>query len=263
VSPIRSLLISACATFAIAMPLAVLPAVPGAAQDLSNPGSAFGEDLPTQEYANVITKTTRGHRIGKADAEAELIEFISYTCGHCADFARQADGTLDVVAIGPGQVAVEVRPVIRNYLDLVVTLLVQCGDTQNFKNRHRMYLYSQDDWLQKAINAPQSQQAAWARGDAAARLSAARALDLDDKLAQQGMSLARINTCLADDASAQAIMAADKADRAEFGITGTPTFALDGKTLKDTHDWPALSTVLQERFRPASQQSVTNGRFGG
>lgn len=243
--------------------LAAPAAAPVTAQDLANPRSELVDDLRPQVWLARIERTERGHRIGNPEAEAHLIEFISYTCSHCADFAKQSDGTLDVMAIGPGDLSVEVRPVIRNYLDLVVTLLVQCGEPDGFKNRHRMFLYSQDDWLQQAMNAPQSQQAVWARGNAEARLSAARALDLDDMLIARGASAPAVNACLTDDAAAQALMANDRADRSEFGVRGTPTFALDGETLTDVHSWPALSTVLQDRFRPAKAQQSVNGRVTG
>lgn len=231
----------------------------GAAQDLANPPSEFVDNLPPQAWIGVIEKTDRGHRIGKPQADALLIEFISYTCSHCASFAKQSDGTLDLVAIGPGYVAVEVRPVIRNYLDLVVTMLAQCGGPEGFKDRHRAFLYSQSEWLQKAINAPQSQQAIWARGDAEARLNAARALDLDDRLMRKGLTAPQVNACLMDEKAAQTILANDKADRAEFGIKATPTFALDGQTLDGVHDWPTLSVTLQERFRPEPSESVSGG----
>lgn len=226
--------------------------MPGAAQELENPQSAFVDNLPPQVWIATIERTERGHRMGKPEAEAELVEFISYTCSHCADFARQGGPTLDLAAVGPGYLNVEVRPVIRNGLDLVVTMLAQCGDPSGFKDRHRMFLYSQNDWLTKAINAPKSQQAVWSRGDANARLNAARALDLDDMLAQRGLTTPEINTCLADDAAASAILANGRADATEFGITGTPSFALDGKLLTNVHDWPGLSGVLQSRFKPAA-----------
>jgi len=152
-----------------------------------------------------------------------------------------------------------VRPVIRNSLDLVVTMMAQCGDADGFIRRHRSFLYTQDKWLPKAINAPQSQRAIWARADAEARLNAARALDFDDLMISKGLTAQQVNACLADDAAAQAIMAADSADRREFGITGTPTFALNGRTLENVSDWPSLSIVLQEAFRPKPQESVTGG----
>ena len=254
-------------TFASAVAVAGLAALalskPGAAQDLSKEQSEFVDSLPPQAWLSVTEKTERGHRIGKPEAEGQLIEFISYTCGHCADFAKQSDGALDVAAIGPGHLAVEVRPVVRNYLDLVVSLLVQCGDPSGFKDRHRTFLYTQDNWLDKAIKAPQSQQEIWARGTAQARLNAAHALDFDDMLNAKGMSLPQINACLADDTAAQSILANAKADRSEFGITGTPSFALDGETVSEAHDWPTLSAVLQERFRPDPQESVTDGLSGG
>ncbi|MEL6487587.1 MAG: thioredoxin domain-containing protein [Pseudomonadota bacterium] len=247
---------AACLTaFASAL---VLPAS-GTAQDLSNPKSDFAKDIPAQGWQTQTERTDRGHLIGNPEADAQLIEFISYTCSHCADFAKQSDGTLDLAAIGPGFVSVEVRPVIRNSLDLVVTMMAQCGDADGFIRRHRSFLYTQDKWLKKAINAPQSQRAIWARADAEARLNAARSLDFDDLMLSKGLSLQQINACLADDNAAQAIMAADSADRSEFGITGTPTFAFNGKKLENVSDWPALSAVLQEAFRPKPQESVTGG----
>ncbi|MEL6738260.1 MAG: thioredoxin domain-containing protein [Pseudomonadota bacterium] len=230
-----------------------------AAQDLSSPESDFAKDVPAQGWQTQTKRTDRGHLIGNPQADAQLIEFISYTCSHCADFAKQSDGTLDLAAIGPGFVSVEVRPVIRNSLDLVVTMMAQCGDADGFIRRHRAFLYTQDKWLQKAINAPQSQRAIWARADAEARLNAARSLDFDDLMVSKGLSVQQVNACLADEEAAQAIMEADSEDRREFGIKGTPTFALNGKTLDNVSDWPSLAAVLQAEFRPKPQESVTGG----
>lgn len=231
---------------------ALAVAIPGAAQDLENPDSAFVNNMPPQMWIAKVEKTERGHRIGKPEAEAQLIEFISYTCSHCASFAREGGPTLDLAAVGPGHVSVEVRPVIRNGIDLVVTMLAQCGDPAGFKDRHRMFLYSQDEWLTKAVNAPRTQQAIWARGDAAARTNAAQALDLDDMLATRGLTKPQINACLADDTAASAILSHNRADATEFGFTGTPSFALDGKLLNEVHDWRSLSGVLQTHFKPAA-----------
>ena len=235
---IRTLMLAGAAALACAMP--------GAAQDLANPRSEFADKIPPQVWIAKIERTERGHRIGNPEASRQLIEFISYTCGHCADFAKQSDGPLDLVGGGPGRIAIEVRPVIRNYLDLVVTMLVQCGDPKGFKDRHRAFLYAQDEWLSKAINAPQSQQAVWVRGDANARANAANALGLNDIVLAQGLTNSQVNACLADNAAARAIMAANNADRTEFEITGTPSFALNGKKLDGVYDWASLSQTLQK-----------------
>jgi len=228
-------------------------AAPAAAQsqDLSNPDSDFVDTTPAKAWQAEITKTERGHLIGNPAADIQLTEFISYTCPHCADFAQQGEQALDLALVAPGKLGLEVRPVIRNWLDMTVSLLVQCGDVSGFKDRHSLFLYTQDEWLGRAANAPRSQQAVWARGDAAARLSAARALDLDDTLAKKGMSLSEIDACLSDDAAAKQIAQNSLADKTELGIPGTPSFALDGELLDKVHSWEALRGVLAARYAPA------------
>ena len=133
---------------------------------------------------------------------------------------------------------------------LTVSLLAACGDPRQFKSRHRAFMTSQSQWLRKARAAPQSQQAIWLRGDRNGRLNAARALDLDDMLVKSGQSVAEINACLSDDSAAKALIDNSKADHDEFGVPGTPSFALDGKLLEGVHNWEALYPVLSERFTP-------------
>lgn len=235
---------------AVALTFLASQAAASQAQDLANPRSELIEDLPAQIWIDTVAPTERGFIIGNPEAEASLIEFVSYTCGHCADFVKQGSPTLDLVGIGPGEINLEVRSVIRNALDLTVTMLVQCGTLESYKKRHRLFFYTQDQWLEEARKAPRSQQAIWGRGDAAARLNAAQALDLDDMLANQGMDITAINACLKDDAKAAEIMADAAADRDQFAIAGTPSFALDGALLDGVYSWPQLSTALQERFAP-------------
>lgn len=233
----------------------------GKSQSLANPRSELIDNLPPQDWLGVTTRTERGHLLGNPEAEAQLIEFISYTCSHCADFAKQSDNTLDIAAVGPGFISIEVRPIIRNSIDLVVSLLVQCGDPARFKQRHRTFLYTQDQWWGEALKAPESQKQIWARQTPAARMNAAQALDLDDTMRSMGFSSSQVTACLRDEAAAQALLSNDKADRAEFTITATPTFALDGAKLDDVGDWPSLAYTLQERFRPKPQaQVIENGR---
>lgn len=236
----------------LALAAAVFPAAPGAAQQAGDDQRQSFEEARQSVWIGEIEQTERGYLIGNPEAGGRLIEFISYTCSHCASFARESGPTLDLVAIAPGHLAVEVRSVIRNALDLAITQLARCGGPEKFKDLHAMFLYTQDDWLARAASAPASQQAIWMRGDAAGRLNAARALDLDDMVAARGLTLPQINDCLRDDASAKAILAAGEADRAEFNVRGTPTFALNGETLEGVHSWPQLSQVLQERVETAA-----------
>lgn len=236
----------------LALPVSAQQAQDGGRENLSNPSSAFSNLRGA--WHTRIERTERGYRIGNPDADTSLIEFISYTCGHCASFAREGDGVIEILLLAPGRMNVEVRPVIRNGIDLTVSLLVQCGDPSGFKDRHRLYLMRQQAWMEKAQNAPESQRAIWMRGDKAARLNAAAALDLDDMLADAGTSRTEINTCLTDDAAALALIRNGNADKEEFVFPGTPSFALDGELLTDVHSWAALSPVLQQHFKAKGEE---------
>ena len=224
-------------------------AAPGAAQQNPDaPRSAFKGVDPQGNWSAAVAPTERGHLLGNPEAESRLIEFVSYTCSHCASFAMEGDPAIDLTLLIRGRMAVEVRPVIRNALDLTVTLLAQCGDPAGFKDRHRAFMYGQSAWLAKFQNAPQSQQAIWARADKASRMNAASGLGLADMLVQRGQSISEVNGCVMNDAAAQKIIDNDTADRLEFKIEGTPSFALDGKLLTDVHNWTALYPVLSARF---------------
>jgi len=203
-----------------------------------------------ENWSAKVERTARGHAIGKPDADAKLIEFISYTCPHCADFTARGEPPLDIVLLQPGKVTLEVRPVIRNGIDLAVTLLANCGDPAGFKSRHQALMLNQAVWLGKARNAPQSQLEIWQRADKAARMNAVNALGLTELLAQRGQSRAELDACVSNDTAAKALLANDEADAAEFGVSSTPSFALDGKLLADVHGWETLYPVLSARFAP-------------
>jgi len=244
---------------AIALAALALPAAPVEAQaqvkpkeDLANPESAFTGSAGNGSWQAKVTRTEKGHLIGNPKAESTMIEFISYTCPHCADFVAEGEQGLDLTLVAPGKMNLEVRSFIRNPIDLAVSLLAACGPLDGFKDRHRRLMTTQSEWLDKARNAPRSQLEIWFRGDANARVNAATALGLVDMFAKTGLSRAAINTCLTDDKAAAKLLDDTDAARSEFAVPGTPSFVLDGKLIKDVHDWKALYPVLSARFAPAA-----------
>lgn len=216
--------------------------------DLARPGSAFTPKGKPGNWQAVITRTARGHLIGDAAAKGRMIEFVSYTCPHCADFTARGEPALELLLVTPGRMSLEVRPRIRSGLDLTATLLAHCGAASGFKARHQALMGTQGTWLAKAKAAPASQQAIWERADRAARMNAASALGLTALLARRGQSIAELDACVADDAAAKRLLAAHAADSADFALAATPSFALDGKLLAGVHDWDALYPVLSARF---------------
>jgi protein-disulfide isomerase len=216
--------------------LAVLAAGPAAAQD----------------WNLTVSQSATGHRIGKADAPVALIEFMSYTCPHCGQFAVAADGALTRYYVGPGRLSIEYRPMVRDPVDLTVSMLVSCVQPKRFAAAHAAFMERHDGWLVAAQRTPAAQRAVWADAyrSAERRRSIASALELYPMVEPLGLSRVAADRCLANQAKANAMIAAADANRTEFGVTGTPSFALDGILLAGTHDWDSLRPQIDVRLSP-------------
>lgn len=223
----------------------------GGQKSLAAPGSVFKPSDNPGNWQTTIQRTERGHLIGNPDADRKLIEFISYTCPHCADFTARGEPALELTVLMPGTASLEVRPVIRNALDITLSLLAGCGDPAGFKGRHQTLMLTQAEWFGKARAAPESQRQIWARADKASRLNVASALGLTDMLVKRGQSLAELDACVSDDVAARKLLDNSRADYTELAVPGTPSFALDGKLLNEVHSWEALYPVLSEKLAAA------------
>lgn len=252
-SPLAAaLLLAGTLILAAQMPApATAQAKPNPDSNLANPQSSFAKGPAKGASQGIIARTERGFAVGNPKAEGNLIEFISYTCPHCATFTREGEPALELALINPGKMRLEVRPVIRNPIDLAASLLVMCGPDEGLKKRHTLLMTTQNEWLEKGRQAPRSQQEVWYRGDAGARVNAASALGLIDMFAKAGQSRSELTSCLMDDKAAARLVANSDADRAQFAVPGTPSFALDGALVAGVHDWNALYPVLSARFAPA------------
>ena len=200
-------------------------------------------------WNTTVERTDRGTVIGNPEAETVLTEFLSYSCPACAMFTYQGEGALQIAFIGPGNLRFELRPIIRNEVDLVATMLVQCGDTKNFAQNHTMFLLKQNDWLPKYAQATPAQKAVWHNGGTAAgRRSIATTLGFYPMMETRVYERTEADRCLADNAEANRLLGNTTADFAEFGIPGTPSFAIDGEVLEDVHSWKALVPHSGNRF---------------
>lgn len=195
-----------------------------------------------------VTQTDRAMVVGKDDAPVTLTEFVSYTCPHCATFEKDSEAVLQLAYVGPGNLKRDVRSIIRNPVDLAVTMLAQCGDPNKFVQNHIMFMTQQPTWLEKGRNSTAAQRTLWSRGDAASRRSMASSLGFYDMMETRGYSRIEADTCLNDDARVPVLMANTEADFAEFGIRGTPSFAIDGETLENVHSWQTLGPLLEAKF---------------
>ena len=202
--------------------------------------------LPGGNWAAMLDRTDGGHRFGNPAAETKLIEFMSYTCSHCAEFARKGDAAIKLSYVPTGKISYEVRHLIRDPVDLTAALLTHCGDEKKFGGNHEAIMYRFDEWMDKARNATQAQRSRWQFGTNSARFQAiASDLDFYEIMETRGYRRADLDRCLSDEAKAKALADTSAADVAKYQLTGTPSFVLDGKLL-EAHDWPSLEKRLKD-----------------
>lgn len=185
--------------------------------------------------------------LGNQAAPVRLVEFISYTCGHCAHYDLEAKAPLRSGLVRQGKVAVEVRPFIRNEIDVTASLLALCGPDHRFFADHDAILGAQAQWLRQPSN-PDAK-ARWSNPDFGARMKAmAEDLGLYRIMIAQGAQPGELDRCLADQALANKLNEESNRAITETGITGTPSFLING-TLQAVHSWDELRPLLEAAAR--------------
>ncbi len=185
-----------------------------------------------------------GFVIGNPDAPLKLVEYASHTCGACALFSQTGASSLKQDYIPTGVVSLELRNLVRDPLDLTIAAMVRCGSPE------LMQPLSDQAWasFDQIMNNAQANGAAF---QAASELPAnqrfigiAQAAGLIDFFAARGLSSDQARTCLADNASVEAIAAESQQNAIDDNVNGTPTFFLNGNRL-DASQWAQLEPILQ------------------
>lgn len=212
-------------------------------------GMAIAQQAKKQNWLVTVAATDQGHRLGNPEAKTRLVEYMSYTCSHCADFAREGEGAIKIAYIPTGKVNFEIRHLLRDPVDLTAALLTHCGEAKKFMGNHSAIILKQDEWIAAARAATQAQRARWQFGSNTARRQAiASDLGLYDIMEGRGYSRVALDKCLADEAKANALADTSVRDAEALGLSGTPSFLVNGELLDGVHAWKPLQTELDKRI---------------
>lgn len=199
-----------------------------------------------QQWTDIVTiSDSDGYVVGNPDAPLKLIEYASHTCGGCAYFSANGAPSLKKDYVSTGVVSLELRNLVRDPIDLTIATLVRCGgQPQNMQPLSDQAWSSLNDIfatvnqngaaLDAATNLPPEQRF----------VAIAEAAGLIDFFAARGLSSDQARTCLADADAVQAIAARSQEQVEELGLTGTPTFFLNGQKL-EANQWEQLEPILQ------------------
>ena len=193
-----------------------------------------------------VTETEFGHRVGNPQAKVKLVEFFSYTCPHCFEFAREGEGVIKVGYLAPGRMNVEYRHLIRDPIDLTVGMLVNCGAPAKFPANHAAFLLTQDKWIGPLARPTQAQTNRWRTPGAAGRRAIAGDFKFYPIMERRGYRRTDVDRCLADEAMVRRLTSISDKEWDRPGIDATPSFAINGVVMPGTHTWPTLERQLKE-----------------
>lgn len=197
--------------------------------------------------AQVAVTANGSHRYGNPDAPVKLVEYISYTCPHCAHFHKESDAVLRATVVPKGQVSVTVTNFLRNPIDLTVAMLTNCGDPKRFFVRHSAFFGTQDTWLAKADGFSKEQQARWYHGEMPIRMRAiASDFGFYEKMETAGVSRPQVDACFADKAAFDRLRS-QQTEVQRLGFEGTPSFTLNGEVLP-ANDWASVSKAITAKI---------------
>ncbi len=201
-------------------------------------------------WVSTITQTAVGALVmGKPDAKVRLIEYISYSCSHCAHFIGESAVPLKRDYVAKGLVAVEFRNAVRDQFDFTAALVARCGATSRFHGNTELLLATQSQWLGKANSFLQANGARLQKLPVNEQLKAVyRGVGLNKIMAARGYTMAQLDVCVTDKASQSKVLALTKEAFETRQITGTPTFLVNGTMLENAGSWaivePSLKTAL-------------------
>lgn len=238
---------------ATAVGLALSLSLAACSQDASDSAAPTDSATPIAKIAapagkawteTVAVTPEGGFVIGNPAAPLKLVEYASHTCHICAEFSQKGAAAMDKY-VDTGVISYELRNLIRDPIDLSIAMLARCGNPEAFHPLANQ-AWAQFDPLMNAVQANGAALEQAQRAPEPQRLQAiAQAGGITDFFAARGISRDQGLQCLGDTAKATQLAEASQAQANELGITGTPSFFLNGKQLGVT-TWAALEPLIQQ-----------------
>ncbi len=197
-------------------------------------GSSWGEMAEFTQMGGI--------QMGNPDAPIHLVEYASHTCPACANWSENS-GPLDDY-IESGLVKFELRNQVHDALDLTIASIIRCGDASTAIPLAKQGWSNLNSIVQNAQAQGEALGAAMSVQDDSRFQQIAQVSGLLDFFAQRGLSTEQVNQCLADPELPRQIAENSAVQSDELGVTGTPTFFVNGRKLDGT-SWAVVETALQ------------------
>jgi protein-disulfide isomerase len=199
---------------------------------------------PAKDWRTTATVSPAGSvLVGNPAAKVKLVEYLSFTCSHCAEFAKESHAPLHDSLVKRGLVRVETRAAVRDGFDMAAWSIARCAPATRFS------ALSADIFAQQAAWGEQGNAWVQANGEKIKPLPFPKQLrafadgaGLTAIGARHGLTAAAFDACLANPALGKQLDAMTQAAFAK--IPGTPGFEVNGVLAKGVGHWADLQPLL-------------------
>lgn len=208
------------------------------------PAMALAQKAPDWT-GRVTLSPVGGHVMGNPLAPTKIVEYISYTCNHCAAFVAEASAPLKAGWVKGGKTSVEVRSAVRDRYDLTAAMLARCGGPARFYGNHEALFANQEAWFTQigAYEAANDKPVA-GQSNTDVMKDIGRKTGLYALMGKRGFTPVQLDACVASPAAMKQVLAMTDDAWKGVKITGTPGFTLNGKLLANTSTWDTLRAAL-------------------
>lgn len=197
-------------------------------------------------WSETVAQTPEGHFVmGNPNAAVKLIEYGSYTCSHCRDFAAEASEEIRKL-VDTGKMSFEFRAYVRDPIDITTALLARCAGKDAFFPLSEQYFANQTAMFDKVQSLGDARYQQLMSTPPETRLiGLGEALGLVDFARQRGVAADQAKQCLADGKTADALVKDVETANSQYNITGTPAFLLNGTLVSSPPTWKDLQGELR------------------
>ena len=180
----------------------------------------MAEQTAQTDWLSVYSESEDGgFVIGNPDAQTRLVEYASYTCGHCAKFEALDAQMIKQANIANGTVSFEIRSLVRDVVDLTTAMLARCGGKDSFFAAHQFLMANQGNINSRTSRVtPETAKLLDDDNFNGFMVAAYAEMNLGELMQQLGVSDIQAKACLADKAALDRLLATSDAAMPTYGI---------------------------------------------
>lgn len=196
--------------------------------ELSGPSAS--ETVVPDAASPSVTLTAWDRGLGSPKAPILMVEYAAPSCPHCAHFDMNYFPLLKKKYIDTGKIHYVLRVFPLNPADVAAEAMARCLPADNYFTFLDLLWRNQMKWDPEY-----------------------RVPDVHAGLVElgriAGMSAQKVDSCIADQKTAQKISQVGNDGNAKYGINGVPSFVINGQVLTFAGDWEGFQANLENLLK--------------